>query len=161
MLLLHLLYDNMLSPQLMLFPFSCVCQLHTQCMNVRKFRKGRNRVTVNDSVQQPDDSLSLCLLILYSWMYCSVILFYKVRKAILCCITCKGMIHNLALVLDQLAKAKALVSLQKRKKLYLCMSIIIIMRPEKIKFKRNYCHSMRWTCHYFIFSWCDWECTKF
>lgn len=52
------------------------------------------------------------------------------------------MIHNLALVLDQLAKAKALVSLQKRKKLYLCMSIII-MRPEKIKFKRNYCHSMR------------------
>lgn len=60
MLLLRLLYDNMLSPQLMLFPFSCVCQLHTQRMNVRKFKKGRNRVTVNDSsVQQPDDSLSL------------------------------------------------------------------------------------------------------
>lgn len=60
----------------MLFPFSCVCQLHTQHMNVRKFRKGRNRVTVNDSVQQPDDSLSLCLLILYSWMYCSVISYF-------------------------------------------------------------------------------------
>lgn len=31
------------------------------------------------------------------------------------------------------------------------MSIIIIMRPEKIKFKRNYCHSMRWTCHVLSF----------